>query len=133
MIPANAKKHPRLNLWATPEGDIYGPRRKRTGHFDRYGYLRLSCIDNGKHIKIPAHRVVAETFLGAASGRTVNHKDSNKLNNAVSNLEYLSAGDNTSHSFVQGRRSFCHPVTVDGVTYYSKREMERRAGISRRY
>jgi len=77
------------------------------------------------------HRVVAETFFGLTDGLTVNHKNSNKLDNSVQNLEYVTAGENTSHSFRMGARSFCHPVVFDNVRYYSRRELERQTGIKR--
>jgi hypothetical protein len=125
------KKHPVLSLWATENGDVYGPRGLRSPHFDRYGYLRLSCVKNGKHIKMTVHRIVAETFFGLNDDLTVNHKNNNKLDNRVENLEYVTASENTSHSFKTGARKFCHPVVSEGVLYYSRRELERKTGIKR--
>jgi hypothetical protein len=125
------KKHPTLSLWVTESGEVYGTRGLRSTQADRYGYLRLSCVKNGKHIKIAVHRVVAETFFGLAEGLTVNHKNGDKRDNSVCNLEYVTAGENTSHSFKTGARSFCHPVIFDGLLYYSRRELERRTGVKR--
>ena len=48
-------------------------------------------------------RLVAITFLGnPPDGYTVNHKDGNRLNNNISNLEWLSLGDNIRHGFEMG-------------------------------
>lgn len=48
-------------------------------------------------------RLVAITFLGVPPyGFTVNHKDGNRFNNSVENLEWLSVGDNIRHGFVTG-------------------------------
>jgi len=45
------------------------------------------------------HSIVAYCFLGEKpKGYTVNHKDGNKLNNNVSNLEYVSREDNYKHA-----------------------------------
>lgn len=126
------KKHPTLPLWATENGEIYGPRGLRSPHLDRYGYLRLSCKKDERHIKITVHRVVAETFFGLANGMTVNHKNGDKRDNRVENLEYVTASENTSHSFRTGARRLCHPIVFDGVLYYSRRELERQTGIKRR-
>ena len=46
-------------------------------------------------------RLVAITFLGK-SNLTVNHKDGNRLNNNIENLEWLSLGDNIRHGFNNG-------------------------------
>lgn len=46
------------------------------------------------------HKIVAKAFLGKApKNKEVNHKDGNKLNNAVSNLEYITHGKNVKHAF----------------------------------
>ena len=43
------------------------------------------------------HGLIAETFLGPRElGMVVDHKDANKLNNCVDNLQYLSASENSS-------------------------------------
>lgn len=45
------------------------------------------------------HRIVAETFIGPAPTpqHEVNHKDLNKLNNHVSNLEWVTRQENVDH------------------------------------
>jgi hypothetical protein len=48
-------------------------------------------------------RLVALTFLGEPpEGFTVNHKDGNRLNNSIENLEWLSVADNIKHGFETG-------------------------------
>lgn len=42
-------------------------------------------------------RLVAETFIGPPGHMTVNHKNGNKGDNRVANLEYMTAADNTRH------------------------------------
>ena len=45
------------------------------------------------------HVIVATTFLGARpKAHDVNHKDGNKLNNSVANLEYLTREQNIQHA-----------------------------------
>lgn len=64
---------------------------------DKYGYLcvRLSRKGVGKCFTI--HRLVMLTFKGK-SNLTVNHIDKNKINNKLSNLEYMSNKDNVRYS-----------------------------------
>ena len=59
------------------------------------------------HIKIsgkmyPVHRLVIKAFMGD-SDLQVNHKDFNKLNNHISNLEYVSLQENVRHANEAGR------------------------------
>lgn len=63
-----------------------------------HGYYSVSF--SGKHLLV--HRLVAETFLPPPdvmfAKSTVNHKDGNKTNNNVSNLEWASHKENMDHA-----------------------------------
>lgn len=60
-------------------------------HFDKDGYLILNLSKNGKLKCVKVHRLVAETFLeNPKNYPCVNHKDENKENNNVNNLEWCS-------------------------------------------
>ena len=53
------------------------------------------------------HRLVSIAFLEANKTKTyVNHKDSNKQNNNVNNLEWCTPKENTHHAMVNGARCF---------------------------
>ncbi len=63
------------------------------------GYLRITIARKTQHI----HDIVTEYFLGKKpAGMTVNHKDGNKSNNSIGNLEYLSPSDNQRHALATG-------------------------------
>ena len=52
---------------------------------------------------VSVHRLVALAFLGIPPpGIEVNHKDGNKLNSHVTNLEYVTRGGNQLHSYQIG-------------------------------
>ena len=72
---------------------------------DRYGYLHCMLFRRDIGAKYPTvHSLVAEAFLGRRSaGMTVNHKDENKTNNNIDNLEYLSAIDNANYGTAKQR------------------------------
>lgn len=57
----------------------------------------------GKSVCIRVHRVVAEEWLdGYFHGAVVNHKDGNKRNNIVCNLEWVTHSENTLHAHKTG-------------------------------
>jgi len=64
------------------------------------GYLRVALSKNKKSKKFAIHRLVAKTFLPNPNNYLdVNHKDGNKLNNCVDNLEWCSRSYNISHAW----------------------------------
>lgn len=70
-----------------------------------YGYLQAKLTDaNGEGRLIKVHRLVATAFLPNPDGlETVNHKDFNKENNSVENLEWSSRKQNMQHAAKYGR------------------------------
>jgi len=69
---------------------------------DYLGYCRVSLCKDGKVKTHKIHRLVAEAFLNGEG--QINHKDGNKLNNNVVNLEFCTAKENLSHSYRTGLR-----------------------------
>lgn len=75
--------------------------RKASDHMTGYSTVRL-CKD-GVIKTHRIHRLVAQTFLENPENKPfVNHKDGNKRNNAVNNLEWATAEENTSHAITVG-------------------------------
>ena len=67
------------------------------------GYLRATI--HGKDMYV--HRLVALCFIDNPNGyKEVNHKDGNKKNNAVSNLEWCDRRKNNKHAFETGLRDY---------------------------
>lgn len=64
---------------------------------------RVSLWKDGKAKDWLVARLVGMTFLGIPEkGMTINHKDGNRFNNNVENLEWLSLADNVRHAFKTG-------------------------------
>lgn len=66
---------------------------------DKYGYEIVTLSVEGKLLTRKVHRLVALAFIENPNNyETVNHKDCNKLNNTVENLEWLSKIQNREHA-----------------------------------
>ena len=88
---------------ATASGKIWSNYKKdfMSASIDRYGYFHLKLINNLNIEKtVYIHRMIAITFLGEDYIKnTVNHKDGNKLNNNIENLEWMTKKENLEHAF----------------------------------
>ena len=69
------------------------------------GYLvvRLSDTPNGRRSIVRVHRLVSMAFIPNRSNLPeINHRDGNKKNNALANLEWCSTKDNAIHAVATG-------------------------------
>jgi HNH endonuclease/NUMOD4 motif len=70
------------------------------------GYLRISLTFCGKSRYKPVHRLVLESFTGPRPSKfETNHKDGNKTNNRIENLEWISHRDNLRHAVDTGLKT----------------------------
>lgn len=68
-----------------------------------YGYTRTVLRIKGKNIGRLIHRLVAEVFIkNPLNLPFINHKDCNKINNNVENLEWCTQIENVRHAFKMG-------------------------------
>ena len=91
------------------KGDVWSIRKGIfMKQFTSSGYNRVDL--RGK--KYLVHRLVAKTYLPIVSGKEyVNHKDGNKQNNHVSNLEWCTMSENIKHAFATGLKVYSGGVT----------------------
>lgn len=82
--------------------------------FDKRGYLRVKLYKNGKGRTCLVHRLVAITFLQQFPKQAnvwrieVNHKDENKANNRVENLEWCTSEYNAHYGTHYQRVAMSH-------------------------
>ena len=70
------------------------------GSINNAGYKRIGLYSDGKAVFKFVHRMVMETFSPCANSDDliVNHKDGNKLNNNLDNLEWCTTKENAEHA-----------------------------------
>jgi len=97
------------DYWISEDSDILSmrPRWKKSklkASNDRgNGYLFTTLFNNYVARSPTIHRLVAETFIPNPYNKAcVNHKDGNKLNNCLSNLEWVTYSENTLHAYKTG-------------------------------
>lgn len=70
------------------------------------GYATVLLRKDGKTRRHLIHRLVAQAFVPNLAGKPfVNHRDGNKLNNADSNLEWVTQSENEKHAFALGLKA----------------------------
>ena len=83
-------------------------------------YLQVHLSKYGKSKMITIHRLVAQTFIPNPKNLPqINHKDGNKLNNCIDNLEWCTAKENVNHSWKLGL-SKPYQRSKGKLTNYSK-------------
>lgn len=86
------------------DGTVIGKRGKKLKYgINKNGYCLFVFIKDGVRYNKMLHRLLMEAFVENINNLPcINHIDGNKLNNNISNLEYISYSDNTKHSYRMG-------------------------------
>ena len=105
---------------------------------DGYRIVNLSKNNNQKTAKV--HRLVLAAFMPSIEGKNYcNHKNGNKLDNRIENLEWVTASENHLHAFRAGLRKISPkagtpPMPVKciqtGEKFESTRAAARKLGIN---
>ena len=88
------------------DGNVYSIRRRRKlkPYVNNSGYLKVDLYYFGMKQKKYVHRIVAEAFIkNPHKKEIVNHKDGNRKNNNVENLEWMTQSENMLHCVRNGR------------------------------
>lgn len=88
------------------------------------GYLRVDIYKNKKHKKMSVHRLVAIAFIENPDNLPeVNHKDGNKTNNCVENLEWVTPSENDYHAYLTGIKRAKHG-DESHLSKYKRKDVE---------
>lgn len=78
-------------------------RKEKCTQLSKHGYIVVSLQINKEPKLIKLHRAMYESFVGdIPQGMQINHKDGNKLNNKISNLEVVTPEENVKHAWRTG-------------------------------
>jgi hypothetical protein len=106
------KDFPRYEVSTYGRIRVNGKKVKEWHCNNKYITTRIS---NDKESKLKTvHQLVIETFIDKPDpSLEVNHKDCNKSNNCLDNLEYVSRADNMKHALKSGRMNHIYRKGYD--------------------
>jgi hypothetical protein len=83
-----------------------------------YRFIRI-VADDGRKRSVGQHRALALAFIPmprTSEQLTVNHRDGNKSNNVIDNLEWVTYGGNADHAYQTGLRTDRIPVVATRIS-----------------
>ena len=120
----------------TGDGRVWSYKRKKflKPMLTMDGYHRVSLCKEGKGKNYLIHRLVAEAYIPNPDNLPqVNHKDENKQNNCVSNLEWCDAKYNANYGTRTERsnKKRSKPVYCEelDMVFYGARQAARELGL----
>ena len=97
------------DYWISNDGDIFSYRKSKKGRYlkpyrrNAEGHLAVSLSNDSTLQSFYVHELVITHFIGPRPlGLMCGHKDNDKTNNSVSNLEWITYKSNTAESINQG-------------------------------
>lgn len=96
---------------------------------DRYGYPVVALCVHQKMKHIPVHRLVALAFIPNPCNKPhVNHKNENKRDNRVENLEWVTPAENNNYG-TRNARVALSKCTNPVIAFYPDGTSERFPGV----
>ena len=100
------RSKPRYVMHSRGKSRCFRKSRILKGVPDRDGYLNVPLSKFGSNVTYRVHRLVAQVFLDNPNDYPiVNHKDLDKQNNCVDNLEWCTQQYNCMHATANGHKS----------------------------
>jgi hypothetical protein len=131
-IYSNAKDYSISNMGRI-KNNVYG--NIIMGSINGYDYYVINVKMKNINKILLIHRLVAKLFIpNPDNKKVVNHKDGNKLNNALSNLEWNTLSENTIHA-VEVLDCYDHKIkvinleTLEETIYMNKKEVKNKLTI----
>lgn len=113
------------NYYITEQGDCINSTTNKMlkGQINKNGYKTYYLSIDGDKVRKYAHRMVAETYIpNPDNKKEVNHKDGNKLNNTIGNLEWCTSTENKRHAVETGLKKtyeiYCFNESKELIAIY---------------
>jgi len=124
------------DYWVSTFGRVKSFKRYKEGKILKQtkskGYYQINFSKNNISKRKNVHRLVAEVFLPNLNNfPQVNHKDENKTNNHIDNLEWCTAKYNNNYGNKLKNTSIKIKCKETGEIFYSIREVSRQLNINR--
>lgn len=116
------------NYLVTDCGTVYtlkknGRWRAQRARHHTHGYLRVVINRKDEYV----HQIVARCFIENPRGcKEINHKDGDKTNNKVENLEWCTRSENNRHAFQTGLRDYKELSVIANSPKNQERAKQRR-------
>ena len=131
-VPEGFKEIPGYDgrYFINQQGDVWGTCRNkvlRTYTDVAHSYPYIKARKDGRYFTTPIHRLMRLVWMPPAPGPIgtnkgmwcVNHKDGNKTNNCISNLEWTTCEENIKHAWQNGLCSPRHGETCPNAVFNS--------------
>ena len=129
------KKNKYQSYYVSSKGEVFNVNtgKKLKESFNK-GYIKYILYGDGKRNTWPAHRLVASIYLPNPQNKPcVNHKDGDKTNNCVDNLEWVTYSENERHSYEvlgkvssqQGEKAFNAKLNEEAVKFIRKHKRDK--------
>lgn len=119
----------------TKDGQVWSYRsNKFLTPYNVVGYHYVDLRKKGHRKQFRVHRLVAEAYIPNPENKPqINHKDENKINNHVSNLEWVTAKENVNYGthnerMAKTRSKAVYCVELDRV-FESQKEAAAELGL----
>lgn len=121
--------------WVDPKGRIWSEKSNKylKPCYNKWGYAYVDLCNNRHKSRVFIHQIVAKMFIPNPNNLPqINHKDEDKTNNHVENLEWCTASYNNSYGslpYKTAKRCGKPVLCVEtGISYVSAGEAARRTG-----
>jgi len=131
------------NIKAMPKKAGFNNRKEKLLKYkiNQFGYLTIGLCKNSKRKWFMIHRLIANAFISSIKNKPqVNHKDGNKQNNHIDNLEWCTSSENLKHAFKIGLRNgngekhSQHKLKNEDILWIRKNHQDySRENLSKKY
>lgn len=134
------KQYKNTNYYIDEEGNLFNQKTKKflKGQINKNGYHSYNITINGEKKRLYKHRMILETFYPVEDMEKlqINHKDGDKNNNNISNLEWVSPKENIQHAvdnnLIFSKKIYCFDKNKKIIKEYKNiNEVIEKEGYSR--